>query len=327
MHSSEILGDSCGKTRYKGSMPATARRHEPVLAPASPILKWAGGKGQLLPTLNTHYPQALLDGTIDTYIEPFVGGGAVFFDIANQFAFRQAFLFDVNPELVTLYRTVKEDVESLIAALGSLEAAFLKHDAQGREAYFYDVRATYNAAPRQPSAKQQLARAAQTVFLNRTCFNGLYRVNGKGEFNVPYGRYKNPAIVMPERLRSASAALSRATLLQADFAQAANYVNGNTFIYYDPPYRPLSATSSFNSYAKDTFDDAEQARLADTFRALDARGVKQLLSNSDPTNYGDDPFFDDLYRGYDIVRVEAKRMINADASKRGSLREILVRNY
>lgn len=294
---------------------------------AGPVLKWAGGKGQLLPVLNLNYPKELISGQIETYIEPFVGGGAVFFDIANQFTFKRAYLFDVNPELVILYNVIKDSVEELITLLITLSEEFLSLDSDGREAFFYSMREQYNAGSKGLSSKYLVARATHTIFLNRTCFNGLFRVNSKGHFNVPYGKYRNPNIVMSDRLRAASYALSKATIKQADFAESTKYIEGNTFIYYDPPYRPLNLTSSFNSYAKDSFDDREQARLADTYNALDKRGVLQLLSNSDPTNYAEDPFFDDLYSGHTIQRVDAKRMINADASKRGSLREILVRNY
>lgn len=306
---------------------SAANKKEDVFLTAAPVLKWAGGKSQLLPALNLRYPRALIDGKIDTYVEPFVGGGAVFFDIANQFTFKKAYLFDINSELVMLYNVIKKSVEELIAQLTLLSEEFLSLDGIEREVFFYAIRARYNGGSEGLSARHLLVRAAHTIFLNRTCFNGLYRVNSKGHFNVPYGRYSNPNIVIPDRLRAASYALSKASIIQADFAESAKYVEGNTFIYYDPPYRPLSMTSSFNSYAKENFNDHEQARLANMYKALHRRGVLQLLSNSDPTNYAEDPFFDDLYEGYTIERVSAKRMINADASKRGSLREILVRNY
>lgn len=304
-----------------------AVRNDSGYLAAAPVLKWAGGKGQLLPALNLNYPKELINNHIDTYIEPFVGGGAVFFDIANQFSFKRAYLFDVNPELVILYNVIKDSVEELITLLATLSEEFLSLDSEGREAFFYSMREQYNAGSKGASAKYLLTRATHTIFLNRTCFNGLFRVNSKGHFNVPYGKYRNPNIVMVDRLRAASYALSKATIIQTDFAESAKYIEGNTFIYYDPPYRPLNLTSSFNAYAKDSFDDREQVRLADTYNALDKKGVLQLLSNSDPTNYAEDPFFDDLYGGHTILRVDAKRMINADASKRGSLREILVRNY
>ncbi|MFN7184798.1 MAG: DNA adenine methylase [Alphaproteobacteria bacterium] len=309
-----------------GNLSAVGKKESTFLT-AAPVLKWAGGKGQLLPVLNQNYPKELINNRIDTYIEPFVGGGAVFFDIANQFTFKRAYLFDVNPELIILYNVIKDSAEELITLLTTLSEKFFRLDSEGREAFFYTMREQYNAGSKGSSAKYLLTRAAHTIFLNRTCFNGLFRVNSKGHFNVPYGKYRNPNIVMSDRLRAASYALSKAIIKQADFAESAKYIEGNTFIYYDPPYRPLNLTSSFNSYAKDSFDDREQARLADTYNVLDKKGVLQLLSNSDPTNYTEDPFFDDLYSGHSIQRVDAKRMINADASKRGSLREILVRNY
>lgn len=306
---------------------ALASKLDNDFVPAAPILKWAGGKRQLLPMLNLNYPKELMAGKIDTYIEPFVGGGSVFFDIANQFTFKEAYLFDVNPELINLYNVVKNDVEDLINLLSDLSQHFLGLDSEKREEFFYTFREQYNVEPKSVPSQYSPSRAAHTIFLNRTCFNGLFRVNSKGYFNVPYGKYKNPNIIMPDKLRSASYALKKATIKLADFSESQKYIRGRTFIYYDPPYRPLNLTSSFNSYAKDSFDDHEQVRLANVYNTLDKKGVFQLLSNSDPTNYVEDPFFDDLYSGHIIQRVDAKRMINSDASKRGALREILVRNY
>lgn len=300
---------------------------------ASPILKWAGGKTQLLKSLNQHFPEKLQSGSIETYIEPFIGGGSVYFDIYNKFNFKHACLFDINPELIILYNSIKDNVQLIIEELQKHQEAYLKYiDEESRKQYFYDVRNAYNqdvaaihkAVNHTPFNAH---RAAMTIFLNRTCFNGLFRVNSKGEFNVPHGKYKNPTIVFEDKLIAASQALKHATIELADFEKCKEYVSGKTFIYYDPPYRPLSETSQFTSYSKEDFNDNEQIRLANTIKELDKDGVLQLMSNSDPTNYVDDPFFDDLYKGFNISRVNAKRMINSNASKRGSLREILVRNY
>lgn len=300
------------------------------LAKASPILKWVGGKSQLLSKIQQHYPQSLIDGEIDTYIEPFVGGGAVFFDIVENYSFQNCYLFDANPELVILYNSIKHEVERVISDLSVLEKKYLTHvDRQG---VFYTARDEYNSGVRAAHEKVHhnpvnTKRAALTIFLNRTCFNGLFRVNSKGLFNVPHGRYKNPKILFDDKLRAASKVLKKAVIKKADFSECQQYVRGKTYIYYDPPYRPLSKTSQFTSYSKDTFGDAEQIRLAGVFRDLHSRGVYQLLSNSDPNNHAADPFFDELYHGFNISRVDAKRMINSDASKRGMLKEILVRNY
>lgn len=299
---------------------------------AAPVLKWAGGKGQLLPTLRARFPQALRDGAIRTYAEPFVGGGAVFFDLVQAFPrLERAFLFDVNPELIVLYSVLQRDVDALVGELGTLRDTYLPLEEEERKTYFYRVRKAYNSAAVRISSEAYSAswvsRAARTIFLNRTCFNGLFRVNSKGEFNVPFGRNGNPAILDEGRLRAASTALQRAEVQLGDFSDVGLVADKGTFVYYDPPYRPISNTSSFNSYMKGVFNDDAQRRLAAHFRELDERGVKQLLSNSDPTNYGEDSFFDDLYRGFTIERIEASRMINSKASKRGAVRELLIRNY
>lgn len=294
---------------------------------ASPILKWAGGKIQLLPVLTQNYPSKLLEGEIKTYIEPFVGGGAVFFDLVNKYKIEQAVLFDINIELVILYNTIKHSVYDLIGELRKLEIDYLSiTDEEERKAYFYNVRDKYNRSITD-SIDVNPIRAAHTIYLNRTCFNGLFRVNSKGGFNVPHGRYKNPRILFEDKLLACNAALQKAEIHKADFADANNFVDGNTFIYYDPPYRPVSETSSFNSYSKEAFDDDEQIRLARFYKEMDIKGVLQLLSNSDPSNYIEDPFFDNLYIGHTIERVSAKRMINSNSEKRGELKEILVRNY
>lgn len=303
-----------------------------ALPGAAPVLKWAGGKGQLLPVLRMRFPRELNAGQIHTYAEPFVGGGAVFFDIVQTAPnLERVFLYDVNRELVILYQVLKRDVDALVNELGAVRDAYLALDPEGRKHYFYSSRQTYNAERNEIEvseySKNWVRRAAQTVFLNRTCFNGLFRVNSKGEFNVPFGRYSNPAILNESRLMAASQALQLAQIVLGDFSQVTEVVDKHSFVYYDPPYRPISQTASFNAYMKSNFNDDEQRRLAEHFRLLDKRGVKQLLSNSDPTNHTDDPFFDELYNGFEIERVQANRMINSKASKRGNVRELLIRNY
>ncbi len=299
---------------------------------SGPILKWAGGKTQLLPTLANHYPPELSRGLVDTYIEPFIGGGAVFFEITNSFRYKRAVLLDVNPELVIVYNSVKSDVAGVIQALDDLEREYLAGTGDSRATFFYQMRDIFNGGieqARRTAGRSAVdpQRTALTIFLNRTCFNGLFRVNSRGLFNVPHGRYAHPSILMKERLNAASIALQRATILQGDFELSARFVSGMTFIYYDPPYRPVSKTSHFTSYAQEAFDDAEQIRLSRWYRHLSDQGVNQLLSNSDPTNHIEDPFFDELYRGFSIYRIQARRMINSNSSRRGSLREIVVRNY
>ncbi|MDR2337299.1 MAG: DNA adenine methylase [Deltaproteobacteria bacterium] len=294
-----------------------------------PVLKWAGGKGQLLEQITARLPNKLKAGAIKRYIEPFIGGGAVFFEIANTYFFKEAFLFDINPELVILYNVIKNDVKKLIDELENIQAAY--YSSQDRNLYYYDRRDEYNKNNKFIDANKYTSdfvrRAALTIFLNRTCFNGLFRVNKKGLFNVPVGQYKNPKILDAENLLNVSAVLQNAIIHQADFAVAQEYANKDTFIYYDPPYRPVRETSSFNSYAAIDFDDAEQERLHDLFVAVGNKSALQMLSNSDPTNYISDPFFDDLYKGFKINRVMAKRLINANADGRNEIRELLITNY
>ena len=307
-------------------------QRENIQGSAAPVLKWAGGKSQLLDAIDENYPQELGLGQITTYIEPFVGSGAVFFDLMNRFKFKRAYLFDVNPDLIILYNSLKKDVDSLVTELRMLETSHLAKSEEGRKEHFYFVRENYNqgvadAHERIPTCSINAKRAAMTIFLNRTCFNGLFRVNSRSQFNVPFGRYKNPTILFEGKLRSASAALQNVEIQLEDFSKAEEFADNRTFVYYDPPYRPISQTSSFTSYSKDTFNDDEQRRLATLYRELDSKGVKQLSSNSDPTNYADDDFFDELYKGFRIVRVAARRAINSAPEKRGDIRELLIRNY
>ena len=302
------------------------------LTNATPVIKWAGGKTQLLPTLRENFPKQLEQGKIDTYIEPFIGGAAVFFDVARTYPnLEEVYLFDKNPELVLLYQVLKDKVDELCIHLEPLASQYLALNVEEREEQFYKVRQLFNESQKNIDYtslnSESIHRVALFIFLNKTCFNGLYRVNSKGSFNVPTGRYKNPPIYNKDRLNAASIALSKANIMHTDFAEVLNVANKNTFIYYDPPYRPISKTAHFNAYAKEVFNDEEQIRLADTYKELDSLGTYQLLSNSDPSNYIDDPFFDELYQGFTIQRVSANRMINSKGSKRGAIKEILVKNY
>lgn len=296
---------------------------------AKPVLKWAGGKGMLLPQITEYLPTKLKFGAMKRYIEPFVGGGAVFFELANNYNFEDAYLFDVNPELVILYNVIKNNVEELIAELSILQQSY--NEAQDKTVFYYTVRDEYNQFDKQVDANKYttsfIRRAALTVCLNRTCFNGLFRVNSKGLFNVPVGKYKNPRILDENNLREVSKVLQSASILQTDFETTLDYINADTFIYYDPPYRPINA-NSFNSYAVGDFDDNEQKRLKNVFDKAHKSGALQMLSNSDPTNYSPkDMFFDSLYRNYNIHRIWAKRMINSNPDGRGGVRELLITNY
>jgi len=288
-----------------------------------PFVKWAGGKRQLLPNIIDNLPNELIENKIKTYIEPFVGGGAVFFYIVENFSLDRIILNDKNEVLINVYKVIQNNVDALIDELRKVEKEYLSLDENGRKAYFYEKRDQYNS-----NKKDRILTAVNFIFLNRTCFNGLYRVNKKGEFNVPYGRYKNPTILDEENLRNVSICLKNVELHSGDFEEIENYVDDKSFIYLDPPYRPLDATSNFTSYDKGEFNDDDQKRLAAFYRLLNEKGAKLMLSNSDPKNIDEkDDFFDELYKGFNIKRVYANRMINSNGKGRGKINELLITNY
>ncbi|MFO0389471.1 MAG: DNA adenine methylase [Alphaproteobacteria bacterium] len=292
---------------------------------AKPVLKWAGGKTQLLPTLSRYYPKEL-GSSIRKYIEPFFGGGAVFFDLYNSGLIDEAILVDSNAELIVLYRTIKEQPHQIIEALSKLQKKNAAMNEQERELFFYETRENFNLNRKEKYARPDPLRAAQIVFLNRTCFNGLFRVNSKQHFNVPHGHYKNPRILDEVNIHAVSAAFQIADIVHGDFNAVSKVATNQHFVYFDPPYKPLSKTSSFTAYSG-LFDDNHQMRLAEAFKALDSKGVCQMLSNSDPFTASGDDFFDRLYDGFNINRVEARRMINSNATKRGEISELLITNY
>jgi len=299
---------------------------------ARPFLKWAGGKAQLLDAFTARAPRELTEGTLPVFVEPFMGGGAVYFHFNDIFRFRECHLFDINEELVLAYSVVKNDVSGLIDYLRDVEEEFLSKDDSGRRDYYYAVRDAFNRERKGIDFGRYegawVERAGRFIFLNRTCFNGLYRVNSRGELNVPFGRYKKPKILHEEVLRADSAALRNTTIHLGDFTHSEPCISRDSFVYFDPPYRPLNRTSSFTQYSKNRFSDEEQRRLAAFYARCDAKGARLMLSNSDPKNVDpEDRFFDDLYAGYRIDRVPARRAINCDGTKRGEVREIIVMNY
>ncbi len=299
---------------------------------AKPFLKWAGGKSQLLPRFRELYPAGLGNGSIKHYREPFLGGAAVFFDIVQEYPVKSARLYDINGELVTAYRVIQRDVDRLIDILEKFSGEYKALDEKKRRACYYDMREAYNresrSAPAGRYSEEWITRTALMIFLNKTCYNGLYRVNSDGDFNVPAGSYKNPAICDRENLLAVSRVLQKAEIIHGNFTEAAKRIPAGTFVYCDPPYRPISRTSSFTSYSRYSFTDDDQRKLAEMFCDLDEKGALVMLSNSDPKNENpDDDFFDELYRGYRIDRVDANRMINCNGSRRGLIREVVVRNY
>ncbi len=268
-----------------------------------PIVKWVGGKRQLLPTLLAHVPKR-----ISTYVEPFAGGAALFFELCNREerglgTFERAVLCDQNEDLLACYRAVQREVSALIDAL-----SVYRYDSD----LFYEVRA------QKTSGWSDVARGARFIFLNRTCFNGLWRVNSKGEFNVPFGRYKNPRIVDEKRLRLASEVMGRVELCTGDFSEVLRGLQKDDFVYFDPPYVPVSTTSNFTAYAKDGFGEVDQRRLLDAMRRLSAKDVTFMLSNADTTATRG------LYREFTVRSASATRLVNADATKRGPVRELIV---
>lgn len=299
---------------------------------AKPFLKWAGGKGQLLETFADFYPDELKKNRIKNYYEPFIGGGAVFFDIAQKYSINSAFLYDINEELILAYKVVQRDVSKLMEQLDLLQNKYRKLDKNAQPQLFYNVRDEFNKNRLQTNYNQYsdkwIKRAAQIIFLNKTCFNGLFRFNSKGEFNVPAGRYKNPKILNEQNLCSVSKLLEIAEIRKADFKEITNQTKTESFVYFDPPYRPLNKTSSFTAYSKNAFGENEQKELAAIYCELHNRGIKLMLSNSDPKNFNpEDHFFDELYKQFYISRVSARRSINSNASKRSAVKEIIVTNY
>ena len=292
-----------------------------------PFVKWAGGKGSLIPQITKYYPEDLKTGVIDKYVEPFVGGGAVLIDILQKYDVKEAYAYDTNKDLINAYNVIKTDVNSLINKLKKYEDEYISLEMEDRKKYYYDVRSEYNSAEIK-DGKTSLKRAAEFIFLNRTCFNGLYRVNQSGDFNVPMGKYKNPTICDEENLEALSKLIKNVEFICGDYQTTEEIVDKNTFVYFDPPYRPLSVTSGFTSYTKDDFDDEDQKQLASYFRTLDTKDAKLMLSNSNPKNVNEeDTFFDDIYSGFNINELQANRMINANANKRGKISELLIINY
>ncbi|KXK32728.1 MAG: DNA adenine methylase [Chlorobi bacterium OLB6] len=291
---------------------------------AKPFLKWAGGKTQLINDIEKALPKDISKGKF-TYIEPFVGSGAVLFWMLNNFPnLQKAVINDINEDLINTYRTIASRPKELISILQSLQSEFhgLEGQDEAKKEYYYLKRDLYNKRK-----EEQSGQAALFIFLNRTCFNGLYRVNRKNEYNVPMGSYKRPTICDKENILAVSQALRKVEILCGDYQETINHADNNTLFYFDPPYKPLSETSSFNSYAKDEFNDAEQVRLRDFCHKLDSLNHTWILSNSDVKGKDEnDNFFDDLYSDFNIQRVDARRSINANPEKRGALKELLITN-
>lgn len=295
-----------------------------------PFIKWVGGKSQLLQQLSRLLPDNFSQWENVTYIEPFVGGGAMLFFMLQRFHnIKRVIINDINRNLTDTYKVIKSSPEKLINCLRDIENQyFLLSTQELRKEFYLKMRNCFNE-----EYLAEVEKSAVLIFLNRTCFNGLYRENSKGKFNVPFGRYANPTICNEEVIYADSYVLNEfdVQILNCDFEIVSQYldINSPNYIYFDPPYRPLNATSSFNSYVKESFDDYSQIALAAFCRQISKKeNVFWMLSNADCSSHNpEDTFFEELYKGFDFNRVYASRMVNANASKRGKLTELLIRNY
>ena len=309
-------------------LPKVADYTTTIMRKAKPFIKWVGGKTQLISQLDGLLPYDFEQWDNVTYIEPFVGGGAMLFYMLQRYPnIRQAVINDINTDLITCYITVRDHPEELILYLRDIQDTYYAlQTEEGKKNFFLAVRSKYNEKKLDP-----IENTTMFFFLNRTCFNGLYRVNKKGLFNVPFGKYKNPRISNQETIIADSRALNSIDIdiINDSFETTKKYIdsNGLTFFYFDPPYRPLTETSSFTSYSKGDFNDDDQIRLAEFCKSIDSNKCLWMLSNSDGKSKNpDDDFFDNLYDGFSINRVSASRSINANPNKRGKLTELLIHN-
>jgi DNA adenine methylase len=317
---------------------------------AKPFLKWAGGKTQLLPKIKEFMPKEVTSGKVKYYVEPFVGSGAVLFELiqSDEYRFEKAYIWDINPELINVYKIIKSDnVKKLVVLLREKEIEYnTNEDKEVRKAIYMRIRGKFNndlaTFEGKPTSDFLTERASEFIFLNRTCFNGLYRVNRSGQFNVPMGDYKKPTICDEENLLAVHQVLQNVEIAEpGDYRNSLSTIEEiissgqKVFVYFDSPYRPLNASSSFTSYSKYDFNDDSQRELADYFKKLDELGAYLMLSNSDPKNEDeDDNFFDDLFfkegnegeNQFTINRVFARRNINSKAEKRGQITELLITN-
>lgn len=295
------------------------------MSKAKPFVKWVGGKGQLLQQLENLLPPDFYTKTNITYVEPFVGGGAMLFYMLQQHRnIECAVINDINPYLTDCYNAIKDEPKLLIEALYDLQEKYYSlADEISRKEFFLNAREHFNSRK-----ADKIENSALFIFLNRTCFNGLYRVNKSGKFNVPFGKYVNPKICDADTILADSALLQKVEIMTGDFEQTIRRADNNSFFYLDPPYRPLNETSSFTSYSKEDFNDDSQRRLKSFCDKINSKGANFLMSNSDGMVAGNnDRFFYDLYESYNINKVWASRNVNSIGSKRGKLTEIAVENY
>lgn len=299
---------------------------------AKPFIKWAGGKSQLLTQLDDALPTNIKETkTIERYIEPFVGGGAFFFFLKSKYNVKKAYLLDINPDLILCYQVIKSNRNKLIQELRKLSVDFKKLSPSERKEFYYTIRKEFNKTKifvhTSKISSTLIRRAAQVIFLNKTCYNGLFRQNKKGEFNVPYGNYKNPKICDKENLVNVSELLKNTAIINDDFSSIDRYCKDDTLVYFDPPYLPISKTSNFTNYSKDNFTYSDHRRLAKKFNELSNKSLFLLLSNSNPKNYNAEHSLEKLYKKFTITFAEAKRNINCIGERRGKIPEAIITNY
>lgn len=288
-----------------------------------PFVKWVGGKSQLLNDIRAKYPEK-----INKYCEPFVGGGAVLLDILANYHPKEVLINDINAELINTYFQIKNNPNQLIEKLNDIQNCFWNKNNDERKVMYLSKCERFNDLKVKGDERFNIEKAALFIFLNKTCFNGLYRVNRKGFFNVPMGAYKKPSICDADNLECISKLLQNVQIKCGEYRECMEFIDKNTFVYIDPPYRPLTKTSSFTSYSENEFGDKQQIELGKFIDDISAKGAKVVASNSDPKNSDEnDCFFDELYARYTITRVSAKRMINSNAFGRGNINELLICNY
>lgn len=289
---------------------------------AKPFIKWVGGKTQLLDEIRRFYP-----AQIEKYCEPFVGGGAVLFDVLSRLCPKEVLINDINGELINTYYQIKMNCGDLIDILANLQARYWSSSLEENKSLFLEKRERFNLLKVNGNKKENLEKAALFIFLNKTCFNGLFRVNSKGMFNVPFNNAKKPLLCDVENLKACSELLQNVKMTVGNYAQCRNFIDSKTFVYIDPPYRPLTETAAFTSYNENGFGDKEQIELAQFIEEISERKAIVVTSNSDPKNVCEnDNFFDRLYKKFSIRRVSASRMINSNAKKRGAINELLISN-
>lgn len=289
---------------------------------AKPFIKWVGGKTQLLDEIRRFYP-----AQIEKYCEPFVGGGAVLFDVLSRLCPKEVLINDINGELINTYYQIQMNCSDLIGILADLQERYWNSSLEENKSLFLEKRERFNSLKMNCNKKENLEKAALFIFLNKTCFNGLFRVNSKGLFNVPFNNAKKPLLCDVENLKACSELLQNVKMLVGNYSQCRDFIDSKTFVYIDPPYRPLTETAAFTSYNEKGFGDKEQVELAKFIEEISDRKAVVVTSNSDPKNVsGEDNFFDKLYKKFSIKRVSASRMINSNAKKRGAINELIISN-